>query len=93
MTRQSLAKAARDVGWSYRHAWGYLRRAERVLGVRLAEALAGKGESRGMTLTSQGQTVLATLMKARDAVRRTGDGVLGSLLGERSAFLQDPSGR
>jgi hypothetical protein len=31
----SLTRAAAQVDWSYRHAWGYLRRAERALGVRL----------------------------------------------------------
>ncbi len=29
----SLAKAVRELGWSYRHAWGYLRQAEARLGV------------------------------------------------------------
>ena len=73
---QSLTKAARHVGWSYRHAWGYLRHAEEVLGITLTETLAGKGELRGMSLTSEGQALLATLTTTRDAVRRTGDAVL-----------------
>ena len=29
----SLAEAVRELGWSYRHAWGYLRQAEARLGV------------------------------------------------------------
>src|SRR4029450_3789287 len=28
----SLAEAVREIGWSYRHAWGYLRRAASGLG-------------------------------------------------------------
>ena len=40
--RGSLTLAARDVGWSYRHAWEYIRRAERVLGMVLTGAVPGK---------------------------------------------------
>ena len=47
----SLARAARDVGWSYRHAWGYVRHAESVLGLRLLSTKSGKGVARGMALT------------------------------------------
>jgi|SRR6266571_4355878 len=43
----SLLGAARQIRWSYRHAWGYLRRAEAALGTRLTEARPGKGASRG----------------------------------------------
>ena len=50
--RGSLARAARDVGWSYRHAWGYVRRAERVLRVPLIATRSGKGSARGTTLTA-----------------------------------------
>jgi len=45
--RGSLTLAARDVGWSYRHAWEYIRRAERVLGVALTTSVPGKGTNRG----------------------------------------------
>jgi molybdate transport system regulatory protein len=54
----SLARAARHVGWSYRHAWGYVRRAERVLGILLRETRSGKGAARGMRLTSAGQQLV-----------------------------------
>jgi hypothetical protein len=37
----SLAAAVQAMGWSYRHAWGYLRRAEAVLGVPLLTPRAG----------------------------------------------------
>ena len=47
----SLAHAARHVGWSYRHAWGYVRRAERVLGMSLLVTRSGKGAARGTQLT------------------------------------------
>jgi molybdenum-dependent DNA-binding transcriptional regulator ModE len=38
-----LAGAARLLGWSYRHAWGYVRHAEAVLGGPLLVKHAGKG--------------------------------------------------
>jgi molybdate transport system regulatory protein len=61
--RGSLVEAARDVGWSYRHAWGYLRRAERVLGVPLTERRSGKGRRRGSDLTAAATTLLRRAMK------------------------------
>jgi molybdate transport system regulatory protein len=66
----SLAKAAREIGWSYRHAWGYLRRAERALGIPLTTSLAGKGAARGMTLTAAGRALVEHLSLARDCVRK-----------------------
>ena len=53
----SLLGAAREIGWSYRHAWGYLRRAEAALGRPLTEARPGKGASRGTALTEAGRLV------------------------------------
>lgn len=61
----SLASAARRVGWSYRHAWGYVRRAEGVLGIPLLSAKSGKGSARGMYLTKEARTVVATLLAQR----------------------------
>ena len=58
-THGSLAGAALSAGWSYRHAWGYVRRAERVLGTPLVERVAGKGSARGMRLTSAAHQLLA----------------------------------
>jgi molybdate transport system regulatory protein len=55
----SLARAARDVGWSYRHAWGYVRRAERVLRVALIATRSGKGSARGMTLTAAAEQLVS----------------------------------
>ena len=50
----SLAGGAEAVGWSYRHAWGYLRRAEQALGVPLTRPRPGKGTRRGLNLTVAG---------------------------------------
>src|SRR5262245_53662471 len=38
LTHGSLLGAAREMGWSYRHAWGYLKRAEEALGAALTVA-------------------------------------------------------
>ncbi len=59
----SLVGGARQVGWSYRHAWGYVRRAERVLGVPRLSTKPGKGRTRGAVLTSDARTVVATFLK------------------------------
>ena len=66
--RGSLTLAARDVGWSYRHAWEYIRRAERVLGVALTGAVPGKGTNRGTALTPYGVRILETLAALRERV-------------------------
>jgi molybdate transport system regulatory protein len=58
----SLAEAARRVGWSYRHAWGYVRRAERVLGVSLIVVRPGRGFAKGSVLTSDARVVLKELL-------------------------------
>ena len=56
--RGSLAQAAAHIGWSYRHAWGYLRRAENALGVTLTTRRAGKGKMRGLNLTPSAKALL-----------------------------------
>jgi len=57
----SLAAGARHVGWSYRHAWGYLRRAESVLGVALVSTRSGKGSARGTLITPAAREIVAKL--------------------------------
>lgn len=63
----SLRRAAQDVGWSYRHAWGYLRKAERALGGSLTRPLHGKGPARGMALSIAGERLRERLMLLKDA--------------------------
>jgi molybdate transport system regulatory protein len=57
----SLAEAARQLGWSYRHAWGYLRRAEGVLQTRLVLTHPGKGAMKGTRITSEAKSVMRLL--------------------------------
>lgn len=72
----SLARTVRDIGWSYRHAWGYLRRAERALQTPLVRNRAGRGSARGMELTGAGHLLLERLLTLRtridDALGPTG---------------------
>ena len=60
--RGSLTEAARHVGWSYRHAWGYIRRAEAVLGIALVSIRAGKGSARGTSVTDAAREIIAMLL-------------------------------
>ena len=64
----SLLAAARQIRWSYRHAWGYLRRAETALGTPLTEPRPGKGASRGTVLTEAGRLVIERLAEIRNQV-------------------------
>lgn len=54
----SLAGAARALGWSYRHAWGYVRRAESRLSEPLLIQRAGRGRSKGANLSPLALNVL-----------------------------------
>lgn len=54
----SLAGAARAMGWSYRHAWGYIRRAESRLSEPLLIQRAGRGRSKGANLSPLALQVL-----------------------------------
>lgn len=67
----SLAAAARHIGWSYRHAWGYLRAAEGILGRSLTRPHPGKGTARGTELTSHGHALLNQLTAVRAEMDRT----------------------
>jgi molybdate transport system regulatory protein len=64
----SLAEAVRELGWSYRHAWGYLRLAEARLGVPVIRTRAGKGTARGMELTEAGHLLMERLRALRDRI-------------------------
>jgi len=78
-TSASLREAARTIGWSYRHAWGYLRNAERFIGGSLTGVVPGKGKNRGAILTATGRMVRRLLATLRTkTIRASGSAVLGS---------------
>ena len=64
----SLAQTVREIGWSYRHAWGYLRRAESALGTPIVRNRAGRGTARGMELTETGHLLLERLRALRERI-------------------------
>src|SRR6185503_16851500 len=64
----ALARAVREIGWSYRHAWGYLRRAESALHTPIVRNRAGRGAARGMELTETGHLLLERLRALRDRI-------------------------
>ena len=64
----SLARTVREIGWSYRHAWGYVRRAERALQAPIVRNRAGRGAARGMELTEVGLLLLERLRALRDRI-------------------------
>jgi molybdate transport system regulatory protein len=68
LERGSLLGAAKEMGWSYRHAWGYLKQAEAALGAPLTTPRPGKGASRGMALTETGRLVLEQLVAVRNRI-------------------------
>ncbi len=52
----SLSKAAKQLGMSYRGAWGKLKKAERIVGASLVEASGTKRE--GYVLTTEGKELV-----------------------------------
>lgn len=64
----SLAQAVREIGWSYRHAWGYLRRVERALKTPVVRNRPGRGAARGMELTETGHLLLERLRALRERI-------------------------
>jgi molybdate transport system regulatory protein len=64
----SLLGAARQIRWSYRHAWEYLRRAEAALGMPLTQSRPGKGSSRGSALTEAGRLAIERLAAIRNKI-------------------------
>ena len=67
----SLLGAAREIRWSYRHAWGYLRHAEAVLGAPLTVSRSGRGAARGTMLTDAGRLLLERLLAIRNSLDDT----------------------
>lgn len=56
---QSISKAAKKLGMSYRYVWSYIRRVERVLGKPVIETYrGGKAGGGGAKLTKLGKELL-----------------------------------
>lgn len=66
----SLRAAAGALGISYRKAWGDLRKAEQVLGVKLIEKRRGGKGGGGTRLTGDGKKWVAAYARFRSNVAR-----------------------
>lgn len=73
---QSISKAAKKLGMSYRYVWSYLKRIEKTLGEPIIETFrGGKAGGGGARLTSLGKSLL-------NEYRRV-DSYLSKLLSEK----------
>jgi molybdate transport repressor ModE-like protein len=61
----SIKQAAGDLGKSYRHVWGRLKQAERVLGRPLVEARVGGQGSQRSSLTPEARRLAAAFLALR----------------------------
>lgn len=67
----SIQEAARRLGWSYRHTWGYLKNMERNADMRFVLARHG-GTSRGGTrLTPEGRKLLRDYKRLQKTLQTT----------------------
>lgn len=69
-TTGSIRAAVSEVGWSYRHALGYLDNAERALGYALIERARGGNERGGAALTARGQALVRRYTRFRTRLDR-----------------------
>jgi molybdate transport system regulatory protein len=82
----SLSAAARELGMSYRAAWGKIRATEKRLGVVLVEGVSGGSSHGGARLTPAAHELLQRFESFHDeavrAVERLAGQRLGDLLGQ-----------
>jgi len=67
----SIQKAARRLGWSYRHTWGYLKNMERNGGMQFVVARHGGTAGGGTTLTPDGVKLLREYRRFQRALQAT----------------------
>lgn len=67
----SIQKAARRLGWSYRHTWGYLKNMERNGGMQFVVARHGGTAGGGTTLTPDGVKLLREYRRFLRALQAT----------------------
>jgi len=64
----SIQKAAGEIGMSYRHAWGFLKKMEKRGGIKLVITQIGGREGGGARLTPQGRDFLKRYLVFRDGL-------------------------
>jgi molybdate transport system regulatory protein len=64
----SIQKAAKEIGMSYRHAWGFLQKMEKRGGIKLVETQVGGREGGGAKLTLPGKEFLKRYSAFREGL-------------------------
>jgi molybdate transport system regulatory protein len=67
----SIQKAARRLGWSYRHTWGYLKNMERNGGMQFVVARHGGTARGGTDLTPEGRKLRREYRRLQKELRTT----------------------
>ncbi|MCE7912444.1 MAG: molybdenum-binding protein [Candidatus Brocadia sp.] len=66
----SLNAAAKELGMSYRAAWGKIKATEQVLGIKLLEVTTGGKGGGGATLTAEAKELISKYRKYTDKMTR-----------------------
>lgn len=67
----SIQLAAKHLGWSYRHTWGYLKNMERNAGVQFIVARHGGTARGGTKLTPEGRKLRRDYRRFQKELRTT----------------------
>ncbi len=67
----SIQQAARQLGWDYRHTWGYLKNMERNAGFPILLVRHGGKSGGGTQLTPQGRKLLRDYKRLQKTLRVT----------------------
>ena len=65
----SIAKASKSIGMSYRFIWGYLRRVEDLLGLKIAIKKRGGVKGGGTMLTHEGKLIVSFYKRANQELK------------------------
>lgn len=69
-TEQSISKAARKLGMSYRYVWNYIKRVEKILGETIIETRrGGRMGGGGAKLTRLGKELLKEYKQAENYLK------------------------
>ena len=66
----SISKASKELGMSYRFVWGYIRRVEDTMKVKVVKRQRGGRGGGYTTLTREGKVLLEAYKNADSSIRR-----------------------
>ena len=64
----SLSAASKELGMSYRAAWGKIKATEKVLGIKLLEVTTGGKGGGGATLTPEAKELISKYKQFNDKI-------------------------